>query len=97
MNELFDAKESLSPAEREETLFQRIPTLIENAKAHSEHYAKHFVGLNPAIANSREGLAKFPITRKFNVPSQQQQMPPFGGLNSVAIGQMARVFQSPGP
>ncbi len=97
MNELFDTKESLSSSEREELLFQCLPALIEEAKQRSEHYAKHFAGLNPAMANSREGLAQFPITRKFNVPGQQQLKPPFGGLNSVVIGQMARVFQSPGP
>ncbi|MEK2059227.1 AMP-binding protein [Vibrio parahaemolyticus] len=97
MNELFDAKESLSPAEREESLFQRLPTLIENAKAHSDHYAKLFADIDPTAVSCREGLSKLPITRKFNVPSQQQLKPPFGGLNSVAIGQMARVFQSPGP
>ncbi|WP_256934128.1 phenylacetate--CoA ligase family protein, partial [Vibrio parahaemolyticus] len=97
MNELFDAKESFSPAEREESLFQRLPTLIENAKANSEHYGNIFADIDASIASNREGLAQFPITRKFNVPSQQQLKPPFGGLNSVAIGQMARVFQSPGP
>lgn len=97
MNELFDAKESLSPSHREEALFQRLPTLIENAKAHSEHYAKIFADIDSSVASNREGLAQFPITRKFNVPSQQQRNPPFGGLNSVVIGQMARVFQSPGP
>ncbi|HHX8498747.1 TPA: phenylacetate--CoA ligase family protein [Vibrio diabolicus] len=97
MNELFDAKESLSPQAREESLFQRLPTLIENAKANSEHYATHFAELDPTLANNREGLTQFPITRKFNMPNQQQLKPPFGGLNSVAIGQMARVFQSPGP
>ncbi|WP_253659007.1 phenylacetate--CoA ligase family protein, partial [Vibrio sp. Y53_MX_L15] len=97
MNELFDAKESLSPQAREESLFQRLPTLIENAKANSEHYATHFAELDPTLANNREGLTQFPITRKFNIPNQQQLKPPFGGLNSVAIGQMARVFQSPGP
>ncbi|MBD2853924.1 AMP-binding protein [Vibrio parahaemolyticus] len=97
MNELFDAKESLSPDEREESLFQRLPTLIENAKANSEHYGNIFADIDASIASNREGLAQFPITRKFNVPSQQQLKPPFGGLNSVAIGQMARVFQSPGP
>lgn len=97
MNELFDAKESLSPQAREESLFQRLPTLIENAKANSEHYAAHFAELEPTLANNREGLTQFPVTRKFNMPNQQQLKPPFGGLNSVAIGQMARVFQSPGP
>ncbi len=42
MNELFDAKESLSLQAREESLFQRLPALIENSKANSEHYAAHF-------------------------------------------------------
>ncbi|ELB2196227.1 phenylacetate--CoA ligase family protein [Vibrio parahaemolyticus] len=97
MNELFDAKESLPSTEREESLFQRLPTLIENAKAHSDHYAKLFADIDHTAVSCREGLSKLPITRKFNVPSQQQLKPPFGGLNSVAIGQMARVFQSPGP
>ncbi|EGR1172204.1 AMP-binding protein [Vibrio parahaemolyticus] len=97
MNELFDAKESLSPSEREKALFQRLPTLIENAKVHTEHYAKIFADIDSAAASNREGLAQFPITRKFNVPNQQKINPPFGGLNSVVIGQMARVFQSPGP
>ena len=97
MNELFDAKESLPSTEREESLFKRLPTLIENAKAHSEHYAKLFADIDPTAVSCREGLSKLPITRKFNVPRQQQLKPPFGGLNSVSIGQMARVFQSPGP
>ncbi|MCF7480937.1 AMP-binding protein [Vibrio sp. J1-1] len=97
MNELFDAKESLPPTEREESLFKRLPTLIEHAKSHSEHYAKMLADIDSSVANSREGLTQFPITRKFNLPSQQQLKPPFGGLNSVGIGQMARVFQSPGP
>ncbi|HGF3783213.1 TPA: phenylacetate--CoA ligase family protein [Vibrio parahaemolyticus] len=97
MNELFDAKESLPSTEREESLFQRLLTLIENAKANSEHYGNIFADIDASIAINCEGLAQFPITRKFNVPSQQQLKPPFGGLNSVAIGQMARVFQSPGP
>ncbi|EGQ9466868.1 AMP-binding protein [Vibrio parahaemolyticus] len=97
MNELFDAKESLLSTEREESLFKRLPTLIENAQAHSEHYAKLFADIDSTAVSCREGLSKLPITRKFNVPSQQQLNPPFGGLNSVSIGQMARVFQSPGP
>nr|WP_319556552.1 AMP-binding protein [uncultured Vibrio sp.] len=97
MNELFDAKESLSPVEREKSLFQRLPPLIENAKAHSEHYGKLFADLDSSVASSREGLSQLPITRKFDLPNQQQLKPPFGGLNSVVIGQMARVFQSPGP
>ncbi len=71
-------------------MFQRLPTLIENAKANSEHYGNIFADIDASIASNREGLAQLPITRKFNVPSQQQ-LAAVWGLNSVAIGQMARV------
>lgn len=97
MNELFDAKESLPSTEREESLFQRLPTLIENAKAHSDHYAKLFADIDHTAVSCREGLSKLPITRKFNVPSQQQLKPPFGGLNSVAIGRWRVCFNLRGP
>ncbi|HAS64078.1 MAG TPA: AMP-dependent synthetase [Vibrio sp.] len=97
MNDLFDKKESQSAALRERELFEQLPRLIENVKVLSEHYAAIFADLDATLANDREGLAQLPITRKFNLPSQQKRFPPFGGINSVAIGQMARVFQSPGP
>ncbi|MDF4867023.1 phenylacetate--CoA ligase family protein, partial [Vibrio parahaemolyticus] len=63
MNELFDAKESLPSTEREESLFQRLPTLIESAKANSEHYANIFSSIDASKASNREGLTQFPITR----------------------------------
>ncbi|WP_375749296.1 phenylacetate--CoA ligase family protein [Vibrio sp. HN007] len=97
MSELFDDKESMPAKEREGALFARLVKTIEVAKSQSDHYAKLFAGIKPAIASCRENLVQFPITRKFNVPEKQQASPPFGGLNSVGIGQMARVFQSPGP
>lgn len=52
MNELFDAKESLSSAEREDSLFQRLPTLIENAKANSEHYGNIFADIDASDRKS---------------------------------------------
>lgn len=61
MNELFDAKESLSPAEREDSLFQRLPTLIENAKANSEHYGNIFADIDASIASNREGSPSFQL------------------------------------
>lgn len=59
MNELFDAKESLSPAEREDSLFQRLPTLIENAKANSEHYGNIFRVSTPQSQVTVKGLPSF--------------------------------------
>lgn len=97
MSDLFDAKEAQSAQARECDLFERLPPLIEHAKRNSEHYAAIFADLDPKLAVSRENLSRFPITRKFNLPAQQKERPPFGGINSANIGQMARVFQSPGP
>ncbi|MDF2155740.1 AMP-binding protein [Vibrio sp. CAU 1672] len=97
MNDLFDAKEALPAAVREQQLFRRLPQVVASARQCSGHYARLFAGFDPALVGSREGLAALPITRKFTLPEQQQCQPPFGGINSADIGQMARVFQSPGP
>jgi phenylacetate-CoA ligase len=46
---------------------------------------------------SRRALAALPVTRKSQLLERQRQLPPFGGLNTVACGELARIFASPGP
>jgi phenylacetate-CoA ligase len=50
-----------------------------------------------ARITSREALAALPVTRKSELMERQEQQRPFGGLTTLAIGALARVFQSPGP
>lgn len=69
MNELFDAKESLPPVEREESLFQRLPTLIKYAKANSEHYANIFADIDASIASNREGSPSFRSRASLTFPA----------------------------
>lgn len=97
MSERQDYKAFQTKEEREQALFAALPMAIADAKKNSEHYRHLFAKLDHELANCRENLTYFPITRKSNISVQQGKMPPFGGLNSVASGAMVRVFQSPGP
>ncbi len=94
---VFDDKESMNQQQREQRLFGALPKLLELAKRQSEHYALLLADCNSADIVDRHSLATLPITRKFHLPMQQKQNPPFGGINNVSLGEMARVFQSPGP
>jgi phenylacetate-CoA ligase len=47
--------------------------------------------------DSREALAKLPVTRKADLVEGQRNTPPFGGLNAIAPGEAGRIFTSPGP
>ncbi|OLQ89716.1 AMP-dependent synthetase [Vibrio ponticus] len=97
MNDLFDDKESKDAAQRERDLFAKLPSVIESAIQQSAHYGALYSHVDSSEVIDRQTLATLPITRKFHLPMQQKQHPPCGGINAVALGQLARVFQSPGP
>src|SRR5574340_1204443 len=46
---------------------------------------------------SRRALAALPVVRKNQLIELHRQPRPFGGLNATAVGELARVFASPGP
>ncbi len=54
-------------------------------------------GLTPDDLETAVSLAKLPVFRKDDLIELQKQNPPFGGLLAVPIGELRRVFQSPGP
>ncbi len=54
-------------------------------------------GLTPDDLDTAVSLAKLPVFRKDDLIELQKQDPPFGGLLAVPIGELKRVFQSPGP
>ncbi len=53
--------------------------------------------IDPAAVTSRAALAKLPVTRKSDLKALQAAMKPFGGLTTVAPGQLGKIFMSPGP
>jgi phenylacetate-CoA ligase len=96
MTEYFDDLETRDPEEREKALMAALPKQIAWAKS-TEGYAKLLVDIEPASITSRAALAELPVTRKSELIELQAKSPPFGGLNATPIGQMARLFLSPGP
>jgi phenylacetate-CoA ligase len=93
----FDALETRDVAERERTQFAALPGLIAHAKLHSTYFAQSLSQIDAASINSRAALAKLPVLRKSELIDLQKKGPPFGGLNAVAPGKLARLFISPGP
>jgi phenylacetate-CoA ligase len=92
----FDALERRDPHEREQDLMARLPHLIARARS-APGWNAILDGIDPLTVNSRAALAELPITRKADLKRLQQAQLPFGGLNATPIGQLSRVFISPGP
>lgn len=96
MTDYFDALETRDPEAREQTLMRSLPKQIALAKS-TEGYASALADIDPAKIDNREALASLPVTRKSELIELQAKSPPFGGLNATPVGQMARLFMSPGP
>jgi phenylacetate-CoA ligase len=54
-------------------------------------------GLRPADVQSVAELSRLPVLRKENLAELQRAGPNLGGMLTVPLSQMRRVFQSPGP
>jgi phenylacetate-CoA ligase len=93
----YDALETRSPEEREAALMAQLPRVIAAAKAHAPAYRRMLANVRPENITDRRALADLPLTRKSELIEMQRREPPFGGLNAVPIGSLARVFSSPGP
>ena len=91
-----DGLETRHPEERERDLMARLPGLIERAKT-ADGWSRILADVDPAAITSREALADLPITRKADLKPLQRAAMPFGGLSATPIGQLRRVFMSPGP
>jgi phenylacetate-CoA ligase len=93
----YDALETRSPEERETALMAQLPRVVAAAKAHAPAYRRMLANVRPEDITDRRALADLPLTRKSELIEMQRREPPFGGLNAVPIGSLARVFSSPGP
>jgi phenylacetate-CoA ligase len=96
-NRHYDASETRSPEAREAALMEALPAQVAHAKAKSAYFGALFKGVDPAAVTSRAALAQLPVTRKSDLLEIQPKSLPFGGLNAVAPGRLARIFMSPGP
>ncbi|MHA4868791.1 phenylacetate--CoA ligase family protein [Duganella sp. PWIR1] len=96
MADTFDNLETRPPEQRERELMARLSQLVSRAKA-AAGWSRILKDVNAADINSRAALATLPVTRKSDLHALQQQQTPFGGLNTTPMGQLSRVFMSPGP
>lgn len=96
--DLYEERERRDPAERERDLLARLPGQIAHAKANAPAFARLLAAIDPATVNSREALARLPVTRKSELLELQKTARPFGGFSAVRWGaECRRVFASPGP
>ncbi len=93
----FDHKEKQKPEKREQYLITRLQDTLAYAMDNTLFYGERLKELHPEQITSRAALARLPVTRKSDMIDLQNQFPPFGGLNGVAPGSVARLYQSPGP
>ena len=93
----FDALETRSADERDAALAERLPAFLAMAAAGSPHAARILGGADPRDVTGHDALARLPLTRKSDLIALQAAEPPFGGLNGVPVGDLARIFVSPGP
>src|SRR3989449_9807032 len=93
----FDRLETRSPRAREAALMAALPRHIAHAKRHAPGFARILKDVRPEKINSREALARLPVTRKPDLASLQKELPPLGGLNATPVEKLAKLFVSPGP
>ncbi|MBO6949106.1 MAG: AMP-binding protein [Rhodospirillales bacterium] len=93
----YDDLEIRDPSEREAQLFQRLPECVRNARDNAPYYTKILKDIDPAEIADRAALAKLPVTRKSELVNIQSAGDPLGGMTTLAVGELARIFQSPGP
>ena len=97
MNLFYDALETRSLEQREDELFAALPAQIAHAKANAPYFAALLADIDSREVASRKALARLPVTRKSDLVELQRRQFPFGGLNAIAPGKLARLFVSPGP
>ena len=93
----FDALETRSSEVRERALMAALPAQIAHAQKNAPGFAAILAGIDAGGVNSRESLARLPVTRKSDLGDLQKALPPLGGLNATPVEKLAKLFVSPGP
>lgn len=96
ITDTLDSLEVRPPEQRERELMASLPQLVARAKA-AAGWSRILRDVNAADITSRAALATLPVTRKSELHALQKMQPPFGGLNTTPVGQLARLYMSPGP
>jgi phenylacetate-CoA ligase len=93
----YDPLETRQPDQRDAEFLAALPGLLRHAIERAPGLAAHLAGIDPDRVASFDALAALPVLRKEELRRLQRAQPPFGGINATALGQLAKVFVSPGP
>lgn len=93
----YDDLETRDPAAREAALFAALPGQIAHARQSSTVYGRLLAEIDPATITDRAALSSLPVSRKGALLEAQRETPPLGGYNGQPVGELARLFCSPGP
>jgi len=76
-----------------------LTVFMRSAYARSSAVREKFreAGLTPDDIREPGDLARLPVTHKSELIRRQQEDPPFGGFLTCPVGELARIFVSPGP
>ncbi len=101
MHDHYDSLETRPAAQREEQLMAALPAQVAHAQRGTGAFAEILAGVEAAAVDSREALARLPVTRKPELQQRQRAGlagDPFGGFCAIVRGPaMPRIFASPGP
>ncbi|MFT0849409.1 AMP-binding protein [Achromobacter sp. F4_2707] len=110
MTTYYEQRETASVAEREKTLFSRLPEALQQARQRASAIAQQLQGVEPGDVRDRASLGRIPVIRKSellqaqlskrqagNASEMSVQDRLFGGFSTIGWGEAARVFASPGP
>jgi phenylacetate-CoA ligase len=92
----YDARETRSADARAAGLARALPRAIERAKR-APAYAALLEATDPGTVTDAAALADVPVTRKSELIRLQAETPPLGGFAATPLGDLARIFVSPGP
>lgn len=95
---LFDKKEGMSAAERQDYYNKNLARMIRLGYKRSEKVRQIFTerGINPSEIKSVKDLEKLPVISREELVKLQMTEPPFGGFSPKDI-MTDRIFTSPGP
>ncbi|MBM4446648.1 MAG: phenylacetate--CoA ligase [Chloroflexi bacterium] len=95
----FEAMEKMSRGERQKHLDEQLKWLVayayEKAPATKERFDK--AGIVPSKVSGIKDLENLPLLRKDALVDLYKANPPLGGLVTVPINELERVYVSPGP
>lgn len=99
MAQFFDELETRSPDERRGALERALSETVRFAWDRSDAWRKRLdeARIAPAGIRSLEDLPAIPVLTKDDLRRQQAAAPPFGGFLTTNLGDLPRMFVSPGP